>query len=77
MCVINCIIVEVVECSGLEPCWSGAGRGYLLMVGRIRVSSTFADGQRSEMDRYEDHWDVSLPGFGIGMINDDCHRAAI
>ena len=29
---------------------------------------TFATGQRNEMGRYEDHWEVSLPGFGIGMI---------
>ena len=33
-----------------NPCWSGAGRIYLLMVGRIRVSRTFAAGQRSEAD---------------------------
>ena len=32
-----------------KSCWSGAGRRYLLMVGRIRVSMTFAAGQRSEM----------------------------
>ena len=47
------------------------------MVGRIRVSKTFAALQRSEMSRYEDTWEVSLPGFGIGMINDDFHIAGI
>ena len=35
------------------------------MVGRIRVSNTFAAGQ------------VSLPCFGIGMINDDFYMAGI
>ena len=34
-------------------------------------------GQRSEMGRYEVNWDVSLPGFGIFMINDDFHIAVI
>ena len=77
MYVVNCSRAEVVECSGLKLCWSGAIRIYLLMVGRIRVSMTFAAGQRSEMGRYEDHWEVPLPGFGIGMINDDFHRAGI
>ena len=33
MSVVNCRRAEVVECSGLKPCWSGAGR--------IRVSKTF------------------------------------
>ena len=77
MSVVNCSRAEVVECSGLKPCWSGAGRRYLLMVHRIRVSNTFADGQRSEMGRYEDPWEVSLPNFGIGMIYDDFHIAGI
>ena len=67
----------MVGCSGLKPCWSGAGRKYLFMVGRIKVSKTFAAGQRSKMRRYDDPWDVSLPGFGIGMINDDFHIAGI
>ena len=31
---------------------------------------TFVAGQRSEMGRYEAPWEVSFPGFGIGMIND-------
>ena len=44
MHVVNCNRAEVVECSCLKPCWSGAGRRYLLMVGRIRVSRTFALG---------------------------------
>ena len=38
-------------------------------MGRIRDSSTLAAGQRSEIGRYEVHTEVSLPGFGIGMIN--------
>ena len=67
----------MVACSGLKPWRSGAGRRYLFMVGRIRVSMTFAVGKRSEMDRYEDPLEVYLPGFGIGMINDDFHIAGI
>ena len=46
--VVNCGRAEVVERSGLKPCWSG-----LLTVGRIRDSSTFAGGQRSKIGRYE------------------------
>ena len=46
-------------------------------VGRIRDSSTFAAGQRSEIGRYEVPTEVSLPGFGIGMINQDFHIAGI
>ena len=42
---------EVVECSGLKPCWSGAGRRYLFIVGKSRVSRTFAAGPRSEIGR--------------------------
>ena len=45
--------------------------------GRIRDSSTFAAGQRSEIGRYEVPTEVSLPGFGIGMINEDFHIAGI
>ena len=75
--VVNFSRAEMVECSGLKPCWSGAGRRYLLMVGRIRVSKTFAAGQRSEMGRYEDPWEMYLPGYTIGMINDDFHIAGI
>ena len=48
MFVVNCSRVEVVECSGLKPCWSGAGNIYLLIVGKSRDSSTFAAGQRSD-----------------------------
>ena len=59
MSVVNCNRAEVVECSCLKPCWSGLGRSYLLMVERIRVSRTFAAGQRSEIGRYEDPWEVS------------------
>ena len=77
MYVVNRSRAEVVMCSGLKPCWSEVGRRYLLMVGRITVSMTFADGKRSEVGRYEDHWEVSLPGFYIGMINDDFHIARI
>ena len=77
MPVVNCNRAEVVECSCLKPYWSGAGRIYLLMVGRIRVSRTFSAGQRSEIGRYKDSWEVSLPVLGIGMINNDFHIAGI
>ena len=56
--------------SGLELCWPGAGRRYLLMVGSIRVSKTFGAGQRREMGRYEVPWNMSLPGFRIWTINE-------
>ena len=77
MSVVNCNRAEVVECSCLKPFWSGEGRRYLLIVGRIRVSMTFAAGQSSEIGRYEDPWEVYLPGLGIGMINEDFHIAGI
>ena len=48
-----------------------------MIVGRIRDSSTFATGQRSEIGRYEVPTEMSLPGFGIGMINEDFHIAGI
>ena len=67
----------MVEGSGLKPCWSGTGWIYLLIMGRIRDSSTFAAGQRSETGRYEFPMEVSLPGFGIGMINENFHIAGI
>ena len=51
----------VVECSGLNRVSLELVKNYMLMVGRIRISMTFAG-------RYEDHWEVSLSGFGIGMI---------
>ena len=44
---------------------------------RIRDSSIFATGQRSKIGRYEVHMEVSLPGFGIGMLNEDFHIAGI
>ena len=47
----------------------------MLILSRIRDSSTFAAGQRREICRYEVHMEVSLPGFGIGMINEDFHIA--
>ena len=53
--------------------WSEAGWSYVLIVGRIRDSSTFAAWQRSEIGRYEVPKEVSLPGFDIGMINKDYH----
>ena len=43
---VNCINAKGVECSGLKPSWSGAGRRYLLMVGMIKYFITFAAGQR-------------------------------
>ena len=52
--VVNCSRTEVVEFSGLKLCWSGKGRIYLLMLGRIRVSMTFAAVQRCA--------DVKYPG---------------
>ena len=45
MSVVNCNRAEVVEYSCLKPCWSGAGWRYLLIVGRIRDSRTFAEKQ--------------------------------
>ena len=77
MSVVNCNRAKVVECSCLKPCWSGACWRYLLIAGRIRDSRTFAAGQRSEICRYEDPWEVSLPGLGIGIINEDFHIAGI
>ena len=70
MSVVNCNRAEVVACSCLKQCWSSAGWTYLLIVGRIRNSRTLADGQRSEIGRYEDSWEVYLPGVCIGMINE-------
>ena len=77
MSVVNCSRAELVEWAGLKPCWPGAGWIYLLIMDRIRDSSTFAAGQRSEIGRYEVHREVSLPGFGIGMINEEFHIAGI
>ena len=50
---------------------------YLLIVCRIRDSSTFAAGQRNEIGRYEVPTEVSLSGFGNGMIIGDCHISGI
>ena len=47
----------------------------MLIVCRIRDFSTFAAGQRSVIGRYEVLTEVSLSGFGIGMINEDFHIA--
>ena len=49
MSVVNGSSAEVVECSGLKPCWYGAGRRYLLIVGKGRVPRTFVAEQRSEI----------------------------
>ena len=38
---------------------------------------TFAAGQRSMIGRQEVLCEVSLPDFGIGMINDDFHISGI
>ena len=42
-------------------------------MGRIRDSSTFEAGKRSEIGRYEVPREVSLSGFGIGIDNEDFH----
>ena len=42
-------------------------------MGIIRDSDTFAAGQISEIERYEVPTEVSLPGFGFGMSNEDFH----
>ena len=47
------------------------------MVGRIRISRNFAAGLRSEIGRYEDPLEMSLPGLGIGLINEDFHISGI
>ena len=51
MYVVNCSRAEVVECSRLKPCWSCAGRIYLLIVCKSRDSRTFAAWQSNEIDR--------------------------
>ena len=50
---------------------------YLLIVGKNRDSRSFAAGQINEIGRWEVPWEVSWPGFGIWMINDDFHIAGI
>ena len=72
MSVVNCNINEMVECSGLKPYWSGAGRRYVLMVCIIKVFGTF-----EIWTLYEVHYEVFLPGLGIGMINKKYHIAGI
>ena len=51
MSLINYSRAEVVECSHLKPCWSCAGRRYVLIVGKRRNSRTFAAGQSNEICR--------------------------
>ena len=46
--VVICSRAEVVEWSGLKLCRSGAGWRYLLIVSRIRDSSTLAAGKKSD-----------------------------
>ena len=41
--------------------------------GRNQSLQDFAAGQRSEIGRYEDPWEVSLPGLVIGMIIEYFH----
>ena len=55
------------------PCCLGTGMIFLLIDDRTRVSKTFAAWQMSEISRSTVHWVVSLPGFGIRMINDAFH----
>ena len=50
---------------------------YLLIICKNRDSRTFAAGQINEIGRQEVPWEMSLPSFGIGMINDDFHIAGI
>ena len=77
--VVNCSRAVLVEWSCLNRVVleHGAGWIYLLIVDRIRDSRTFAAGQRIEIGRYEVPMEVSLPGFSIGMINEDFHIARI
>ena len=77
MSVVNCNRAEVVECSCLKPCVGQAQVGDICLSWEESDSRTFAAGQRSEIGRYEDPWEVSLPGLGIGMINEDFHIARI
>ena len=77
MSVVKCSRDEVVECSGLEPCWYGVGRLYLLIIGVTRVSQDFRSGVVKRDGPVKSSWVVSLLGFGIGMINDDFHIAGI
>ena len=65
----------MIEFSGLKPCRYGAGRTYLLIVGRNSLQDFRGYMQRSKMGRYEVPWEVPLPGFGIRMINNDFYIA--
>ena len=49
----------------------------MLTLISMRVSITFAAGQRSEIGRYEVHREESLPGFGMGMTINDFRIAGI
>ena len=69
MSVVNCNRAEVVECYCPKPCWSGVGRRYLLMVGKICFHD-FRGWAEKRDDRYGTPWDVSLPSLGIGVINE-------
>ena len=48
-----------------------------MTVGRVRDSSTFMAGKRSEIGQYVVPMEVFLPGFCIGMINENFHVAGI
>ena len=47
--------------------WAGSETPVLSRLGR----------EASELSQYEVPTEVSLPGFGIGMINEDFHIAGI
>ena len=70
MSVVSCRRAEVVECLALNPCWSRAGERCSLSEGKTSASRTLAAGHSSEMGLYDVPWEESLPGFGIGMINE-------
>ena len=52
----------MVECPGLNLCWSKVGIGCVLTVVRMRASITFAAGQTSQIGRYDVPREESLPG---------------
>ena len=45
--------------------------------GKNQRLQDFRGWAESEIGRYEDPWEVSLPGLGIGMINEDFHIAGV
>ena len=49
----------------------------MLTLVSMRVSITFAAGERSEIGRYKVHREESLSGFGMGMTIDDFQIAGI